>query len=56
MNFNLRKTRKDYPNWEGSEKEGKIRIILQSLVIIELSQALGKCTMIVIPYSGNHVA
>lgn len=56
MNFNSRKTRKDYLIWEGLDKEGEIRIILQDLFITGLSQALGKCTMIMIPYSGNYIA
>lgn len=51
MNFDIRKTRKGYLHWEGADKEGKIRIILQDLVITGLSQAFGKCTVIMIPYS-----
>lgn len=55
MDLHIRKTRKGHLHCGGSDKEGKIRIISQDLVITGLSWAFGKCTVIMIPYSENRI-
>lgn len=55
MNSHLRKSRQRYLNWEASDKEGRIRRVLQAFVMAGAPHALGKSPVIMIRYSENYV-